>query len=781
MLRTGSVVLNAVLAAFVLAFATPLVARHVPRQAGALAALLPAGIFVWLLNQAELALGPGVVERWPWSPLPDVTLTFRLDGLSLLMALIISGVGALILFYAGAYMQGQAQAGRLYALLLAFMASMLGLVLADNLIALFVFWELTSITSFLLIGWHFQEERSRAAALQALIVTGGGGLALLAGFVLIGLVGGTWEIAELAAQAGTLQESGLYLPILLLLWLGAASKSAQFPFHFWLPGAMVAPTPVSAYLHSATMVKAGVYLLARLSPALGGTSEWSLLFMVTGLVTLLLGAWLSLKQDDMKRMLAWSTVSSLGLLVTLLGLGTKLATEAAALYLLAHALFKGALFMVAGAIDHATGTRDMRRLRGLAGALPTSALAAGLAGLSMAGMPLLAGFAAKEFIYEAALYSGGSVWLLVLLLLAGNVAFVVVAQQMTLRVFAGTSLRIEGFHTPGIPLWLAALAPGALGLALGLLPEVTATLAGSAARAIYGAPVTIHLFVLPGSVTPMLLLSALTIVAGVLLYRRRMQLEPWLNWLDQGARLGPERAFRRLVDWLPRFAERVTALQQNGRLRSYVLWIVGAWLLLLGLTWALRGGPGLPSDLLLRLSDLRFHEFILVLVILAGLASVMRANTLLTLVVSLGVVGFGTAIVFLLFGAPDLAMTQFSIETLGVILFVLVLYRLPGMARLSPRRTVLRDSIVAGLAGAVVTLMILVITDVPLVSPLKTWFAGASEPLGHGHNVVNVILVDFRGFDTMGEITVLGIAAIGIFALLKLRPGRNVGDGKDGP
>lgn len=773
--------LNAVLAAFVLAFAAPLVARHVPRRAGAIAALLPAGIFLWLLNQAELALGPGVVERWPWSPLPGVTLSFRLDGLSLLMALIISGVGALILFYAGAYMQGQAQAGRLYALLLAFMASMLGLVLADNLIALFIFWELTSITSFLLIGWHFGEGRSRAAALQALIVTGGGGLALMAGFVLIGLVGGTWEIGELAAQAGTLQDSALYLPILLLLWLGAASKSAQFPFHFWLPGAMVAPTPVSAYLHSATMVKAGVYLLARLSPALGGTSEWSLLFMVTGLVTLLLGAWLSLKQDDVKRMLAYSTVSSLGLLVTLLGLGTKLATEAAALYLLAHALFKGALFMVAGAVDHATGTRDLRRLRGLAGALPTVALAAGLAGLSMAGMPLLAGFAAKEFIYEAALFSDGSVWLLTLLLLAGNVAFVVVAQQMTLRIFAGAPLRFESFHAPAIPLWLAALAPAALGLALGLRPDVTATLAGAAARAIYGAPVTIQLFVLPDSVTPMLLLSALTIVAGVLLYRRRLQLEPWLHWLDQGPRLGPERAFRRLVDWLPRFAERVTALQQNGRLRSYVLWIVGTWLLLLALTWTLRSAPGAPANLLARLADLRFHELILVLVILAGLASAMLANTLMTLIVSLGVVGFGTAMVFILFGAPDLAMTQFSIETLGVILFVLVLYRLPGVVRLSPRRTVLRDSILTGLAGAAVTLMILVITDAPLVSPLKTWFAGASEPLGHGHNVVNVILVDFRGFDTMGEITVLGIAAIGIFALLKLRPGRKSTEGKGGP
>ena len=773
--------LNAVLAAFVLAFAAPLVARHVPRRAGAIAALLPAGIFLWLLNQAELAPGPGVVEIWPWSPLPGVTLSFRLDGLSLLMALIISGVGALILFYAGAYMQGQAQAGRLYALLLAFMASMLGLVLADNLIALFIFWELTSITSFLLIGWHFQEGRSRAAALQALIVTGGGGLALMAGFVLIVLVGGTWEIGELAAQAGTLQDSALYLPILLLLWLGAASKSAQFPFHFWLPGAMVAPTPVSAYLHSATMVKAGVYLLARLSPALGGTNEWSLLFMVTGLVTLLLGAWLSLKQDDVKRMLAYSTVSSLGLLVTLLGLGTKLATEAAALYLLAHALFKGALFMVAGAVDHATGTRDLRRLRGLAGALPTVALAAGLAGLSMAGMPLLAGFAAKEFIYEAALFSGGSVWLLTLLLLAGNVAFVVVAQQMTLRIFAGAPLRFESFHAPAIPLWLAALAPAALGLALGLRPDVTATLAGAAARAIYGAPVTIQLFVLPDSVTPMLLLSALTIVAGVLLYRRRLQLEPWLHWLDQGPRLGPERAFRRLVEGLPRFAERVTALQQNGRLRSYVLWIVGTWLLLLALTWALRSAPGAPANLLARLADLRFHELILVLVILAGLASAMLANTLMTLIVSLGVVGFGTAMVFILFGAPDLAMTQFSIETLGVILFVLVLYRLPGVVRLSPRRTVLRDSILTGLAGAAVTLMILVITDAPLVSPLKTWFAGASEPLGHGHNVVNVILVDFRGFDTMGEITVLGIAAIGIFALLKLRPGRKAREGKGGP
>ena len=772
--------LNAVLAGFVLAVLAPMLARQLPRYSGAILALLPAGLFVWFLRNAEAALGPGLIEQWPWSPLPWVALTFRLDGLSLLMALIISGVGALILVYAGGYMQGAASAGRLYALLLAFMASMLGLVLADNLIALFIFWELTSVTSFLLIGWHFQEERSRRAALQALIVTAGGGLALLAGFVLIGLVSGTWEISALAAQASSLQGSELYLPILLLLWLGAASKSAQFPFHFWLPGAMAAPTPVSAYLHSATMVKAGVYLLARLSPALAGTNEWSLLFMITGLVTLLLGGYLSLKQDDMKRMLAYSTVSSLGLLVTLLGLGTKLAIEAATLYLLAHALYKGALFMVAGAIDHATGTRDLRRLRGLAGALPTSALAATLAALSMAGLPFFVSFAAKEYIYEASLLSGAGAWLLTLLLLAGNVAFVYVAQQMVLRPFRGEALLYEDFHAPGAGLWAGPLLLAGLGLALGLLPDVTASLASGAATAIYGAPVALHLFLLPGSINPMLLLSALTLVAGILLYRRRLTLAPWLAWLDAGPRLGPERGFRLMLEALPRQAERITAWQQNGRLRSYVLTIVIAWLLLLALTWAVRGGLALPTDLLARLADMRFHEIILVLVILAGLASAMRASSLLVLIISLGVVGFGTAIVFILFGAPDLAMTQFSIETLGVILFVLVLYRLPGMALLSSRRVLLRDGVVAGLAGAAITLMILVITDAPLLSPLKAWFASVSEPLGHGHNVVNVILVDFRGFDTLGEITVLGIAAIGIFALLKLRPGRDAEEDSGG-
>jgi len=771
--------LNAVLAGFALALLTPWLLRRLPRNAAFLPALLPAGLFVWFLDQAEVALGAGLTDRWPWSPLPGFALTLRLDGLSLLMTLIISGVGALILVYAAGYMRDTAQAGRLHALLLAFMASMLGLVLADNLIALFIFWELTSITSFLLIGWHYREERSRQAALQALLVTAGGGLALLAGFVLTGLVAGTWEISALAGQAGVLQGSELYPALLLLLWLGAASKSAQFPFHFWLPGAMVAPTPVSAYLHSATMVKAGVYLLARLSPALGGTQAWSTLFVVTGLVTLLVGGYLSLGQQDLKRMLAYSTVSSLGLLVTLLGLGTKLAIEAAMLYLLAHALYKGALFMVAGAIDHATGTRDLRRLRGLASVMPVSALAAGLAALSMSGVPFFVGFVAKEYVYEATLFSDTAAALLTLLALAGNIAFVYVAQQLALRPFRGVALRYANFHAPGVSLWAGPLLLALLGLAAGLLPALTAELAGGAATAVYGAPVALHFGLLPTSINPMLLLSALTLVAGALLYRRRVLLAPWLERAGAAGLPGPERAFQRLLAALPRQAERITALQQTGRLRSYVFTIIGTWVLLLLLTWVARGGPALPSDLSARLADLRFHELMLLLVILVALASALRASSLLVLIVSLGAVGFGTALLFLLFGAPDLAMTQFSIETLGVILFVLVLYRLPGMAQLSSRRVLWRDGVLAGLAGAAMALLILAITDAPLFSPLKAWFASASEPLGRGHNIVNVILVDFRALDTLGEITVLGIAAIGCYALLKLRPGR--GSDADAP
>ena len=378
-------------------------------------------------------------------PALGVNLSFTVDGLSLLFALLISGVGALVLVYAGGYLAGSPQLGRLYAFLLFFMASMLGLVLADNLLLLFVFWELTSLSSYLLIGFDHERAEARAAALQALLVTGGGSLALLAGFLLLGQVGGSLELSALLSRPGAVTAHLLYVPILLLVLAGAFTKSAQFPFHFWLPAAMAAPTPVSAYLHSATMVKAGVYLLARLSPVLGGTDFWVWLVTVTGSATMLVGAYLALRQSDLKLILAYSTVSALGVMTSLLGLGGALAVRAALAFLLGHALYKGALFLVAGALDHQTGTRDVDRLAGLARAMPITALAAGLAALSMAGIPPLFGFIAKELSYEATLHAPASAWVTAAAVLA-NALLVAAAGLAGLKPFLGKALPPPGRH-----------------------------------------------------------------------------------------------------------------------------------------------------------------------------------------------------------------------------------------------------------------------------------------------------------------------------------------------
>lgn len=767
----------AVLSGFVLAFLAPIIHRHLHRASGWVLALLPAGIFAYLLNQMGRVLHDGAVrEVVNWVPSLDVDLAFRLDGLALLMALIISGIGACIIVYAGGYLKGDPNLGRMYAFLLAFMAAMLGVVLSDNLMGLFVFWELTSITSYLLIGYKHGYADSRNAALRALVVTGGGGLAMMAGFVLLGLAGGSFDISQLNTES--VQSSGAYTLILILVGLGAATKSAQFPFHFWLPGAMAAPTPVSAYLHSATMVKAGVFLLARLSPALAGTDTWRLLFTTLGVVTMLVGGYLSLKQTDLKRILAYSTVSSLGVLVALLGWDTKIAAEAAVIFLLVHSLYKGTLFMVAGAIDHGTGTRDIRRLGGLAKVMPTLALASGLAALSMSGMLFFLGFLGKEFIYEATLgYVPGEAFaptlvelLLTVAALLTNIAFVGVALLVTLVPFRGEQKETPHHpHRPPLNLWLSSIVLATLGMVFGLLPQSVSELLRSASESIYGSEIELHLFVLPTYISPMLILSVLTIVGGIIVYRSRARIADRYNLLDFGERFGPERLYERVIDGLPDFAKNVTKLQQSGYLRYYVATIVGVLVLLVTYTYFVHTQTIFPADTLARIADIQFHEAIIALVIILGLVGVMRSTRLLVLVVSLGVVGYGTAVVFVLFGAPDLAMTQFSIETLTVILFVLVLYRLPEMARLSTRSARARDTIIAVTTGGIITLLILTITSQPLVSPLREFFASVSYTAAHGHNIVNVILVDFRGIDTMGEITVLGIAAIGIFALLKLR------------
>ncbi|MBZ0292850.1 MAG: putative monovalent cation/H+ antiporter subunit A [Anaerolineae bacterium] len=770
--------LIAVFSGFALAFFAPLLHRLLHRYTGWVLALLPLSLFLFFAIQLPtIAHGETITAAYSWVPTLSVNLYFLLDGLSLMMALIITGIGTLIFIYAAGYLHGDPLEGRFYSYLLIFMAAMVGLVLSNNLLTLFIFWELTSISSYLLIGYKHNYADSRAAALRALLVTGTGGLAMLAGFILLGMVTGTMEISALAEQSSKIHQSDLYLPLLILIGLGAFTKSAQFPFHFWLPGAMAAPTPVSAYLHSATMVKAGVYLLARLSPALSGTSEWRLLLVGVGVVTMLIGGYLSLKQVDLKRILAYSTVSSLGLLVALLGWDTKIAAEAAMLFLLVHSLYKGALFMIAGAIDHETGTRDINRLGGLLRVMPMIAFGTVLAALSMAGIPPLLGFIGKELVYEASLgYEGtlelgvGHVFFTITAVL-GNLSFVAVAFLMFFKPFTGNQGSTPSHpHRAPLSLWLGPVALGVIALALALVTQLPITdvtseyLIGPAAGAVYGSEVELHLHLIPSAVSPMLILSIITIAGGIAAFYYWTRLRAPLEYVDFGAVYGPEQFFNRLVDGLPGFSKSVTHIFQNGYLRYYVATIVGTLVILVGFTFFNR--VALP---VLGPIDVRFYELVLAAIILVALALIVTSSHLLYTVVSLGVIGYAIALIFILYGAPDLAMTQFSIETLSVVLFVLVLYRLPDMAHLSARRARIRDAIISISAGGLVTVLILTITNRPLLSKLSDFFVANSYTEAKGHNIVNVILVDFRGFDTLGEITVLSIAAIGVYALLKLR------------
>jgi multicomponent Na+:H+ antiporter subunit A len=753
----------AVLSGFVLALAAPGLYRLTGRAAGWVLALLPLALTAYFVSFLEpVASGEVYRSRHDWVPSLGVSLSFTLDGLSLLFALLITGVGALVLVYAGGYLAGHPLLGRLYAFLLTFMASMLGLVLSDNVLTLFVFWELTSISSYLLIGFDHERREARAAALQALLVTGGGGLALLAGLLLLGHAGGSLELSALLTQGDRLRSHPLYAPALVLILLGAFTKSAQFPFHFWLPGAMEAPTPVSAYLHSATMVKAGVYLLARLSPALGGTDAWVWALSVGGGITMLVGAWMALVQSDLKRVLAYSTVSALGTLTLLLGLGGPLATPAAVAYLLGHALYKGALFLVAGSLDHETGTRDADRLGGLRRAMPVTALAAGAAALSMAGLPPLFGFVAKELSYEAA--QNAPAWVAAAAV-AANVPLVAVAALAGIRPFLGRTVPIpRPAHEAPPSLLLGPVVLAGLGIAFGLWPGLGAeSLVSAASTAILGTPVGAHLALWHG-LTPALALSAATLAGGVGAYWGRGLLRRVASRWEGAARWGPAGWYELALRGLSGAAVGLTGVLQSGYLRYYLMITVAATVGLTGYALTTSG----PLTVAVNWSDLRFYEAgLAVLILLATLAAILLRSRLAA-IAALGVVGYGVALVFVLFGAPDLAMTQFLVETLTVILFVLVFYHLPESRMVSETVARWRDAALAVAVGAVMTALVLVGTPEHYPS-ISAFFVENSVPRGHGRNVVNVILVDFRGFDTLGEITVLAVAAVGVYALLKLR------------
>ncbi|MBW7866233.1 MAG: putative monovalent cation/H+ antiporter subunit A [Candidatus Hydrogenedentes bacterium] len=781
--------LLAVLSGFIWACLAPWIHRVAGPRSHWLLAALPAALFAFFLTLLPAAgRGEPAAALLEWVPSLGVTLSFRADGLALLFALLISGIGVLVTLYSGGYLHGHPMLGRWYLFLFAFMASMLGVVLSDNVYLLFVFWELTSVTSYLLIGFNHDEEKSRAAALQALLVTGAGGLALLAGLVLLARAGGSAEISVLAGRGDLLRGHGLYPAILALVLLGAFTKSAQFPFHFWLPNAMAAPTPASAYLHSSTMVKAGVYLLARMHPALGGTPSWQFWVTAAGAATMLLGAWMAFHQTILKRLLAYSTVSALGVITLLLGLGGAAAVTAAMAFLFAHALYKAALFLVAGAVDHGTGERDVERLGGLRRAMPLTAAGAAVAGLSMAGLPPLFGFTAKELLYETLLHAPGiapgNANLLIGLLLPAAVLsaafFLVVALSVAFKPFYGAPA-----HTPHHPheappaMWLGPALLGVCSILFGLFPGfIGHVLLGHAADAALGAPAHAHLALWHG-LTPALGLSVLTLAAGLLLYRFRTPLRAASAPLLRAARFGPERGYDAALAGMVRFAHAQTRALQNGYLRNYLLVI---FLTLLALVVpVLVMHTQMLNEMFLRkaaesLLNLRHYELGLAVLMVVSIAAVVHSKTRLAAVAALGVVGYGVALIFILFGAPDLAMTQFVIETLTVILLVLTFYHLPAFAVYAPRAVLLRDLAVAVAVGVTMAVLVLIAADSGQYPNIAHYFEENSYTLGHGRNVVNVILVDFRGLDTLGEITVLAVAAVGAWSLLSMRPRR--GDGQ---
>jgi len=761
-------ILASVVSVFILALVAPWLQRLLPNRAGWVLSVLPLALTVFFASKIPLInAGEIIVESHAWVPSLGASLSFYLDGLSLVFSLLICGVGTLIVIYSGGYLSGHANLGRFYTFLLFFMASMLGVVLAGNLISLFVFWELTSISSYFLIGFDHQRESARTAALQALLVTGTGGLALLAGMLLMGWATGSMEISDLLTRADMIRGNTLYIPILILVLLGAFTKSAQVPFHFWLPSAMEGPAPVSAFLHSVTMVKAGVYLLLRLSPVLGGTEIWQLTLTLFGAATVVTGAFMALVQTDFKLLLAYSTVNGLGTLVFLTGLGTPLAIQAAMVFLVVHALYKGSLFLCAGVVDHETGSRDLSRLKGLSRQMPLITVAAVLAAVSMAGLPPLLGFVGKELIYESILKITSFRWLFGATAVLANAVLLAAAAIMILRPFFGTPAEPQPkTHKLSLNLWLGPLLPALLGLILGLFPNlVTQTAVARAVSAVMAQPVEMHLALWHG-MTPMLVLSGLTVVGGVLIYlihtgvRRFAQKVAWL-----GAH-GPAAWYFSSLESLKKLAGWQTRVLQSGYLNHYVLAIILTTLVLVGYTLVFKG----EFQFSLEIGDIRLVELIIAILMLAAAFVTVWVPSRIGAIVAMGVIGYGLALIFVDFGAPDLAMTQFLIETMTVILFVWVIYRLPKLKAEFARPQRLRNALVAVASGLLMSVLVLVALSVREGSRLSEFFADNSYVLAHGRNIVNVIIVDFRGLDTLGEITVLALAGVGVYTLLKLKP-----------
>ncbi|MDF1601880.1 proton-conducting transporter membrane subunit [Mesorhizobium sp. YIM 152430] len=753
----------------------PPAASLLGRGTGWVMSLVPLVIFASIFAHiGPVAGGEVMIAQLAWVPSLGVDLAFRLDGFSLLFALLISGIGTLVTIYAGAYFaeKPSAEIGRFLSLIMLFMAAMLGTVLSDNLIVMFVFWELTSLTSFLLIGFDGHKEAARKSALQSLIVTGGGGLVLFAGILVIGMTMDTFSFTEVVARSDELVASPWATAIAVLVMIGAFTKSAQFPFHFWLPNAMAAPTPASAYLHSATMVKLGVFLLARFDGVFADMPAFGQTLVIFGSLTMIVAALLALRAESFKAVLAQSTVASLGILVMLIGLTGEVAAVATVGFILAHALYKAALFFCAGTAIHATGEAGLRKLGGLARFLPATAVAAVLASLSMAGLPPFVGFISKEYLFEAQLANDWNILPVAAAVLV-NAVMVGVAGVVSIRPFYFKPERVTEIHhgeTPGLLLGPLLLAAG--GILIGLVPAPAAQwLIGPAASALYGQPIDVS-FQLWHGLTPMLVLSILVVSIGAVIVVQWTRIHNLLRRYDNLYAWLGDRFYHGALDGVLGAARLSTRTLQNGDQHRYTTLVILT--IIAGLAFAFLSAPS--SDFLASEGGIRLSVTLVLLLTVVGAAGTIFVRSLIAGLVSVGIVGFGSALIFMLNGAPDLALTQIAVETLIVILMTAVLLKLPSRRRHSrtgPERR--RDGLIATGFAVMMFIAVASIGVTPIDLRLSDYFGETSYLEAYGRNVVNVILVDYRAIDTLGEIAVVALATIAAWGLLRgaLKPARN--------
>jgi len=750
-----------------------------PLRTGFLVGLFTAAaLSSWFVMQVpEISAGQAKTLIVDWVPRLGVELAFRLDGLSLLLCLLISSIGALVMLYTSGYFKTHRDQGRLQWLLFGFMLSMLGLVTADNVLLLFIFWELTTITSFLLVGFDHENRKARRAALQALLITGGGGLALLVGLLLAADITGTYRVSEMVASGDLLKNHDAYPLVLTLILIGAFTKSAQFPFHFWLPNAMAAPSPVSAYLHSATMVKAGIYLMARFQPALGSTDMWFYTLSIVGALTAVWASIMALRQTDLKLMLAWTTVMALGILTLFLGSDVRIAALAAMTFLIVHAFYKCALFLVIGNVDYATGTREVDKLGGLAKLLPITTVVGMAAGFSMAGFPPFLGFIGKELKYEGALAIAEEPYLIAAAALAANAMMVAVALAIVIRVFLKGKTTSDREAIKEVPwtMWLGPLLLAAAGLFTGIFPDMLAkSIIQPALSDVLLIETTVKLSLWHGINVP-LAMSIATVAIGTLLFIKATPVRNNINEVMQRWPITGDRVYQLALSGTERFARGLTDRIQSGSLSQYLTIVFGVFVVSVAGVWITHRVPLVLTDL----TAVPPLALLVCILMIGATAVVAVSRSRLLSICALGIVGSGVALLFLIFGAIDVAITQLMVETLFVVLIAAVMLKLPEFSGKEHPGTggSMRDASIAIGCGVVMALVTIAVGVSPLDLSITEFYEAASLPEAYGRNIVNVILVDFRALDTLGEVAVVAIAALAVIALVTVRTQRKTPEG----